>query len=136
MGFYRIKWEIMRFNKSLQKSKVSKSYNIPQHFLHKITHFNSLSFNCNVLCWLLLSLLVILKYYCRISVLQGYFQNFELSNLPIIKFKKSISQILRGITTFNRILILNCGGEKASKNVAIITLFLIEVSWKTTKLIS
>ena len=35
-----------------------------------------------------LSLLVILKYDCRISVSLGQFRNFELSYLPIVKVKK------------------------------------------------
>jgi hypothetical protein len=88
LGFYTIYWEIMRFYKSLRKSmKVNESYNIPQNFLGKIIHFCSLSFICNVLCWLSLLLLVISKYDCRISVLLRKFQNFELLNLFIVKDK-------------------------------------------------
>jgi hypothetical protein len=68
--------------------KVNKSYNIPQNFLGKITHFCSLLFICDVLFWLSLLLLVISKYDRRISVSLGQFQNFELLYLPIMKVKK------------------------------------------------
>jgi hypothetical protein len=44
--------------------------------------------DCDVLCWLSLSLSVISKFDCRILVSLGQFWNFELSNLPIVRVKK------------------------------------------------
>jgi hypothetical protein len=49
------------------------------------------------------------KYGCRISVLLGQFENFELSNLPIVKVKKS---------QYRRYLMLSVAPirEKVNKN--------------------
>jgi hypothetical protein len=69
--------------------QVNKSYDIPQYFLGKITHFCSLLFICNVLRQLLLLLLAILKYDCRILVSLGQFRNVKLSFLPFVKVKYS-----------------------------------------------
>ncbi len=47
-----------------------------------------LSFSCDVLCWLLVLLSVLLKDDCKISVLFEQIQNFKILNLAMAKVKK------------------------------------------------
>jgi len=48
--FTLIFWDFTEFNEKLWDfTKVNKSYSIPQYFLGQITHFCSVSFNCDVL---------------------------------------------------------------------------------------
>ncbi len=47
------------------------------------------SFSCDVLCWLSVLALVLSKDDCKISVSFEQVQNFEVSNLAIVKVKKS-----------------------------------------------
>ncbi len=66
--------------------KFMKVYDNPwnqQNFLGKIIHFHSLSFICDVLCWLSLSILVISKFWFCLD-------NFEILNLVIMIVKKVI----------------------------------------------
>jgi hypothetical protein len=54
---------------------------------HEISWYKTLlAFNCDVLNWLSLS--VLSKVDCKISVLIGLIQNFEISDLVMAKVKK------------------------------------------------
>jgi hypothetical protein len=80
---------------------LTKNYEILQKFMiffkvHEISWYNTLLlFSFDVLCWLSLLLLVLLKVGRKILVSFRLIQNFEIYDLAMAKVKKSISQLPR-----------------------------------------
>ncbi len=73
------------------------AYDIPWNFLGKIIQFCSLMFICDVLCWLLLLLLVILNMTAEFQFCSDNFEILNFQTCQLWKLKKSILQILTWI---------------------------------------
>ncbi len=89
LKYFRLLQNLMRNYEILQKfTKVNEHLRYSTRVKKFSGENNSLSFICDVICCLSLLLLVISKFDHIILVLLRQFQNFELSNLPIVKVKK------------------------------------------------